>query len=323
MIFNSRVVTDEAVRELHRKCGLDPEACRAALRRWGGDVDRTLARLIEKGKVTLEQLDPDTVPDHLFGRAQRLEYVRLARQFGRKYGGWILALVFGVVAKRMMAKRKSEVDEAAEGRTSKILQKVRRRSAWLEAHPVTLEAAPFPPLKLGINDWKGKDTLATWAGFQAREGPYTSRSSRKPSTGKVTFEIPRDADDEDDVNPRPPAPEYAAAYAHLKQNEAEVTAAILQAVLGYYDELREAWKGQGETLPKIESPEGLKKHIGLGQLHVLPVAKDGAAYLGFELGCTWDEEHGCGVLVHRSRVVDVGQADTSFDHHAAIEDSVG
>jgi hypothetical protein len=50
------------------------------------------------------------------------------------------------------------------------------------------------------------------------------------------------------------------------------------------------------------------------------VAKAGHAYVGLELGCTWDEEHGAGVLLHKGRVVEVGQADTSFDDHAAVKD---
>ena len=51
-----------------------------------------------------------------------------------------------------------------------------------------------------------------------------------------------------------------------------------------------------------------------------PIAKDGFAYIGLELGCTWDEEHGAGVLLHCGRIVDIGQADMSFNSHAAIAD---
>jgi hypothetical protein len=37
-----------------------------------------------------------------------------------------------------------------------------------------------------------------------------------------------------------------------------------------------------------------------------------APYVGFEFGCTWDDEHGLGVLMHGERVVDVGGAETAF-----------
>lgn len=42
--------------------------------------------------------------------------------------------------------------------------------------------------------------------------------------------------------------------------------------------------------------------------------------MGFELDCNWDEEHGLGVLMHKNRVVKVGQADVSFG--CALEDAV-
>ena len=34
--------------------------------------------------------------------------------------------------------------------------------------------------------------------------------------------------------------------------------------------------------------------------------------MGFKFGCTWDDEHGLGVMTHRGHVVEVGGADTAF-----------
>jgi hypothetical protein len=36
------------------------------------------------------------------------------------------------------------------------------------------------------------------------------------------------------------------------------------------------------------------------------------SYVGLEFGCSWDKEHGFGVMLHGSRVFDIGSADTSF-----------
>ena len=44
------------------------------------------------------------------------------------------------------------------------------------------------------------------------------------------------------------------------------------------------------------------------------------AYLGLAFHCTWDEEHGAGVLLHGSRVVNVGETDTAGDTFAALSD---
>jgi hypothetical protein len=173
-----------------------------------------------------------------------------------------------------------------------------------------------------MHEWTGKDVLTAWAGTQERHGAYTSRSSRKPSKGSVMIQIPRLG--EDDANPRPPAPEQVAAYAYLKENQATVTEAIMTALLADYKKLRKRWLKNDpdlqEELPEIGTVEEMRKNVGLGTLHMHGVAKAGHAYVGLELGCTWDEEHGAGVLLHKGRVVEVGQADTSFDDHAAVKD---
>ncbi len=53
--------------------------------------------------------------------------------------------------------------------------------------------------------------------------------------------------------------------------------------------------------------------MGLNQIHILSYAKDGVAYIGFEFGCNWDEEHGFGILMHKERIVEIGSAHLSFE----------
>ncbi len=68
----------------------------------------------------------------------------------------------------------------------------------------------------------------------------------------------------------------------------------------------------GYDVPVVNQPEELKELIKLHTVHVESGAKDGIAYLGFEFDCNWDEEHGLGVMMHGSRVLEVGQAEVSF-----------
>jgi Domain of unknown function (DUF6985) len=51
--------------------------------------------------------------------------------------------------------------------------------------------------------------------------------------------------------------------------------------------------------------------------------KDGVSYVGVELFSRWDREHGAGVLVHGSRVVEVGGADTAILLWIAERDAGG
>ena len=187
-----------------------------------------------------------------------------------------------------------------------------------EPKPKSLALPPFPTLRWNGDAWEGEDVLPSWAGFQSRGGAYTSRSSKRPSTGKVDVRVglPGLVDDDDD--PAPPGAEQVAAYKYLKDHEQEVAKAALKAIFDKYPEFQGIYGDDFDeddaaaALPDLKSPQDLRKLIGLGIVHVLPVAKAGVAYVGFELGCTWDDEHGLGVMLHRDRVIKVGGADTSF-----------
>ena len=61
------------------------------------------------------------------------------------------------------------------------------------------------PRECGVSD----DGRVSWAGFQARGGPYTSRSSGRPSKGNVSVFVTAPAGDDDRV---PPSKDQAAAY---------------------------------------------------------------------------------------------------------------
>jgi len=206
------------------------------------------------------------------------------------------------------------------GEQARLVARTTRRSAWLKANPFTLKLPPLPPLKREMHEWTGRDVFTAWSGTQERHGGYTSRSSSKPSNGSVLLNIPRL--DEDDANPRPPAPEQVAAYAYFKEHQAEVTDAVMAALLKDYGKLRRQWLKHDPDLelPEITSAEEMRKNVGLGTLHMFDIARKGVAYFGLELGCTWDEEHGAGVVLLRNRVLAVGQADTSFDTSVAIAD---
>jgi hypothetical protein len=106
------------------------------------------------------------------------------------------------------------------------------------------------------------------------------------------------------------------------EHETEIAEAVLRAIFQHYPKLREKYVdfyGEG-YMPKIKKSHELKNLIGLGTVHVLNVAREGKAYVGFEFGCEWDVEHGLGVMTHGKRVVAVGDASDSFEEWRATED---
>jgi hypothetical protein len=171
----------------------------------------------------------------------------------------------------------------------------------------TLDFPPFPPLKWDFYFWVGKTVLPSWAGFQARRGAYGAVSSRKPSDGTARLSI----SSLDHKARTPPTAEQVAAFRHLLANEAAVAAAVAQALVRYCP--GEAYNGDEEELLEVSEPDDLRPLVGLATVHLLNVARDGMACIGFEFGCVWDEEHGAGVMTHGGKVISTGQAVCSFE----------
>lgn len=184
-----------------------------------------------------------------------------------------------------------------------------------------LNYAPFPPLEWNEYSWIGEIVLRFWRGFQARRGPYGSLSSRESSDGTATLNVVPPENEER----RAPIPEQAEAYRYLLANEQAVCSAVLSAIYDTYPGLCDLYGYDEEVaedlMPVIKRPDQLMPLIGLANVHFLTVAKDNIAYIGFEFGCTWDSEHGLGVMTHKDRVVEVGNADTSFDGWIAKGDA--
>jgi len=176
--------------------------------------------------------------------------------------------------------------------------------------------------------WEGHDKLSAWKGYQSRQGPYGSRSSSKPSDGTVLLDVTFLGDAEEMTDP---APAQIAAYEFLKKNQSELADKVLAAIFKAYPKMRKEHNefltfDDGDpipgavAMPPLKSASQLKKLMGLGTVHILNIAKGGQAYVGFEFGCEWDEEHGFGVMTHKLRMVEVGQGDSSFDEGIAEDD---
>ena len=76
-----------------------------------------------------------------------------------------------------------------------------------------------------------------------------------------------------------------------------------------------------EDLPALDQAEELKSLISIESMYVHQISKDGKPYVGFEGTCPWDEEHGLGALMHDTRIVKVGGADTAILLWIAKQDS--
>jgi hypothetical protein len=181
----------------------------------------------------------------------------------------------------------------------------------------SLDILPFPPLTWNKYSWTGEVRLPSWAGFQSRRGSYASVSGSGPSDGSARLTV-------DAERKARPTRKQATAFRHLLDNEASVAEAVGRALLDYYPGERAAYLDaydleESEEVPEVTDLAGLRRLVGLSSVHVLSLARDGAACIGFEFGCVWDGEHGAGVMTHLGRVIATGQADCSFVEWMARE----
>ena len=169
--------------------------------------------------------------------------------------------------------------------------------------------------------------LPSWRDYQRQTPYYATLIGEPPYDGRVGVIV-----DTEDLNRAlgsyrfgTPVPSQIRAYGYLKDHEVATTLAVLRRVFDEYPAIRESYRDTGDdgivtTMPPIQSVEQLRDLIGIGNVHILPVERDGHAYIGFDFGCAWDEEHGLGVMVHRERVVAIGQADTASFAWIATDD---
>lgn len=106
------------------------------------------------------------------------------------------------------------------------------------------------------------------------------------------------------------------ALRYLEKYQETVLQVTLQAVYREYPEWREDYgydeEELDEVMPEIKAPENLLNLLKPYRVNVLNVEKEDTAYYGIEFACSWDEEHGLGVMLHNGRVIEVGEVDSAF-----------
>ena len=170
--------------------------------------------------------------------------------------------------------------------------------------------------------WKAEVCLPSWQGFQSRRGAYAARDSLDVSDGMTELVFAPEG-----RGVEPLQPDEIELVQWVIDRESWLSAALLEALLQEYPRLQELYGYEGderaELMPDVRSIDDFRRLIGISSVYVHQLRNDGTPYVGFELGCTWDDEHGLGVLMHGARIVKVGGADTAFTLWIARRDAEG
>lgn len=166
-------------------------------------------------------------------------------------------------------------------------------------------------LELQHGCWCADVRLASWQGFQSRRGPYGSRDGPLPSDGRVAIGFAPEG-----RGTAPLIPSELALLSWFLEHEPQVSREVMDAIVRWCapdcDERRARLGDDMDIGARIVDVADLRGHIGLHCVHVHQITDRGPPYVGFEFGCDWEEEHGLGVLMHGTRVVEIGHADTAF-----------
>ena len=170
-----------------------------------------------------------------------------------------------------------------------------------------------PNIIIGDN-YEGEITLSSWKGFQSRQGFYGEKDSSEISNGFVkVFITGRQVD-----YVKTTTQEQVNSISYLQNNSDKIRDEILNALFKQLPEIKEIYE---DLVPEIKNIADFKNVLGLSIIHVMDSDKDGFSYIGYEFGCDWDDEHGIGVMMHKDRVIEIGQADTSFDSWITYKDN--
>ena len=167
------------------------------------------------------------------------------------------------------------------------------------------ETRGLPVLSWDGFRWTCELTLPAWKG-------YLGRREDKPATSVTVQLAPPQAPGQE--SPTPPAEEQAAAFLFLERHAAKCAQSVLAVIAKQYGERQKrGWQDRdGKTLSPLKSVGELTEHIELQTIEILNVAKKEQAYIGFGFSCSWDQEHGLGVMTHNASVVAAGGEDHSF-----------
>lgn len=158
--------------------------------------------------------------------------------------------------------------------------------------------------------WVAATILPSWEGYLDRTGAFGGGGTGASSDGSVAVVFAPEGRDASPLTAR-----ELALVSWFLENEASVSDAAKNAIFQKYSELQESYDyppdDKAELMPDISSAEDLRRLIGLYAVNIHQIEKGGLPYIGLEFDCTWDEEHGLGVLMHGTRPVEVEGSDTA------------
>jgi hypothetical protein len=191
------------------------------------------------------------------------------------------------------------------------------RSEIVMKHPL------FGKIVWSGDRWKGRvripffcdfDTIAS-AELAEECGEFDTNESsvdrHKQGDFKLWIETP-------DGEKASPSSAQEHAFVQFQGDQPSICAMVLGAIHDLYQSDCAFWRTGDNpfsriAVPPIDSPDGLKRLIRLSGFHLLHQSREGCALVGFSFNCSWDIEHGLGVVVHGTRLIQIADNAITWD----------
>lgn len=112
---------------------------------------------------------------------------------------------------------------------------------------------------------------------------------------------------------------------YLLENQERILHHMLGELFKIYPELQKAYDYtedyKNDCMPDLKTIKGFSNLLSPTVFYVTAVVKDNYPYIGFSFNCSWDHEHDLGFMVHKDRVVEIGDATLAFDSVTAGNDA--
>ncbi|MCD0474574.1 hypothetical protein LPB87_09250 [Flavobacterium sp. EDS] len=129
-------------------------------------------------------------------------------------------------------------------------------------------------------------------------------------------------DDSDEIEE--PSIEHNNGIQYLQNNQTAILESILSELLNKYPKLQEIYDypqdEKEDFMPDISEIKSFANLLSPGVIYITSVFKDNIPYIGYLFSCSWDAEHGLGIMTYKNQIIKIGGADTAFSTWSAEED---
>nr|WP_315026311.1 hypothetical protein [uncultured Chryseobacterium sp.] len=111
---------------------------------------------------------------------------------------------------------------------------------------------------------------------------------------------------------------------YLQENQERILENMLLELLKRYPDLQKKYnfskRDKVNFMPDLKDIQGFSDLLSPTYFYVTSVIKDSIPYIGYGFSCSWDSEHGLGIMTHKDRIVEIGGAEIAFDNWTAEKD---